>query len=167
MQRMRTVAGAYSELLPRQGSESRADRERDRPRLRERERVDRVDQTAAGSAAGAPDPDLRVEPAAVGPGLQVPADHAHGPIAEPDATEPVRQGDLPQLHEARVLRRAVVRCQDVVEAADAAAAAGPRARAVVVAHGLRGLDRLAALIHLVREEVQVGPVLALVPHALP
>src|SRR5690606_4045862 len=139
----------------RQGSESRADRERNRPLLRERERVERVDQTTAGRATRAPDADLGVEAAVVGPGLQVPANQGQGPVAERrHAAQPIRQGDFAQLHEARVLRRAVVRRQDVVDPSDAAAAPGPGARAVVVANGLRLLDRLVALIQLMREEVQ-------------
>src|SRR5690606_16201718 len=149
-------------------SEARADDERECPQLRERERIHRVDQTASRGTAGVACTHLRIEAQVIGPRLQVAADHTDRPVTEVcDPADVVGQRQLAELHETRVLDHAVVRPEDVVEAADAVrVAARPGACTVVVADRLCGLDALAALVDVVRQEVEVGPVTALVPHAL-
>src|SRR5690606_15632583 len=153
----------------RMRSEGRAEHERERAQLREREGIDGVDQAAARLSARAANTDLRIEAGVIGPGLDVPADQADRPVTEAaDLTDVVRCRDLAQLDEARVLCRPVVRRKDVVEAADTVVvAAGSGACTVEVADRLRRLDAGVALIDLVAEEVQVGPVPALVPHVTP
>src|SRR5690606_31349823 len=137
-----------------------------RAQLRERERVDRVDDPVPRGAARRTNPDLRVEARVVRPRLQVAPDHADRPVAEAGQTPDLVRGlELTELDEARVLDEPVVRAENVVEPTDTVrVAARPRARTVEVADRLGRLDRLAGLVDVTRQEVEVRPVTALVPH---
>src|SRR3989442_12429718 len=112
------------------------------------------------------DPDLGIKAPIAGNREQVAADQADAPVAHPaDRTQVVRHQELAQLRVARILHREVVRTENVVQPSEPSGVVGWR-RAVVVADRLGALDGLAGLVGVVRKEIGVRPMEALIPDAL-
>src|SRR6266508_2038766 len=149
--------------------ERRAQSDREGAEVRERKRVDRVDgrrsraiQLRIGARA-ARQSGLRVESAITCDRKQVAAHDADLPIAGMgNRADVIRDEQLAQLRVARVLHRVTIGGELIVEPAESRKAVGRR-RAPVIPDRVGVLHRLADLIHVIRQEVQVCPMEALVP----
>src|SRR6185295_4727245 len=148
--------------------ERRAQSDREGTEVRERERVHRIDgrRTRAVQLGPARQTHLGIEAAIAGEREQIAAHEADVPITRPgDRTDVVGDEQLAQLRVARIFHRRIVGEQLVVEPAEPGKAVLAR-RAPVVPDGLRVFNRLPDLIDVVRQEVEVRPVEALVPDLL-
>src|SRR5207237_10753023 len=144
--------------------EARGQTDCEGPRVRERERVDRIDGRRLRLPAG--DADLRIEAAIAGDRPEVAPDETDLPIAlTANRTETVRDEELANLGVARILDRAIVRAEKVVDAAEPVSIVR-LSGAVVIADRFGRLDRLPVLIDVMRQEVQVRPMKSLVPDVL-
>src|SRR6266498_1486446 len=157
--RVRTTARRGGQALER-----RAQSHREGAEVRERKGIHRIDgcRTCAVQLRAARQTRLGIEAAVPGEGEQVAADDADLPIARmADRADVIREQQLAQLRVAGILHRVAVGCELIIEAAEPREAVGRR-RAPVVPNRLGGLHRLPDLVDVVRQEVQVRPVEALV-----
>src|SRR6266446_3997823 len=148
--------------------ERRAQSDREGAQVRERKGIHRIDgrRTCAVQLRPARQTDLGIEAAVAREREQVAAHDADLPIARvADRADVIREEQLPELRVARVLDRVAVGSELIVETAEPREAVGRR-RPPVVADRLGGLDRLPDLIDVIRQEVEVRPVEALVPDLL-
>src|SRR5438309_1250885 len=97
--------------------EARRQTDRESPRVRERERVDRVDRGRLRLSAG--DADFRIEAAIAGDRPEVAPDETDLPISlASNRAETVRDEELANLGIARILDREIVGAENVVEATE-------------------------------------------------
>jgi len=158
------LSGNSAEEEPARLLEARGQTDCEGPRVRERERVDRIDGRRLRLSAG--DADFRIEAAIAGDRPEVAPDETDLPISlAANRTEPVRDEQLANLGVARILDREIVRAENVVEAAEPISIVG-LSGPIVVADRFGRLNRFPLLIDVVRQEIQVRPMEALVPDML-
>src|SRR5438045_9417801 len=102
------LSGNSAEEEPPRLLEARGQTDCEGSRVRERERVDRIDGRRLRLSAG--DADLRIEAAITGDRPEVAADETDLPIAlAANRTEAIRDDELAHLSVARILDREIVR----------------------------------------------------------
>src|SRR2546430_10252024 len=130
-------------------------------RVRERERVDRIDGRRLRLSAG--DADFWIEAAIAGDRPEVAPDETDLPIAlTANRTETVRDEELANLGVARILDREIVRAENVVEPADPGSIVR-LSGAAVVADRFGRPDPWPRLITVTRQEVHARPIKSLAP----